>query len=512
MRGRMTRKLARGMVRSSRWLWIVVLLLVIGQQIPAYSASPSATGASADSPPLAATRSAAPVDGGPALHVPASNVSAPLPRSFTVPGLSGGPSSSAPWAAHPATPGLPAAVSPVPGYSPRAGAGVAPGALSAAALSGRQALPAAGATATEQPTASPVVSTRASVVAASPAPTYTPPPGVRTLRPRGTVHPLGLGGGETITVPFTNGTTGVNSVNSYSGSTTITVSGTGQASGCGHSDAFYIYADCNNQPYNPPIHYAPPLFTYTWMLWINGGPSDNFVSPVQAYRADHIYTVTITAPGGVLNFAVGDTNTGDNTGAYTVMINGGSGATSAAATGCSHGGGCAESHKTDCSTVRPVNCATGEFWHTFSDLSVPGRGLPLSLTRTYNSLLAGQDGPFGFGWSESYTMSATTDASGAVTIVEANGSSLTFAKSGTTYQAPGNVMATLVDNGDGTLTLARKDRSQYVFTAPTVGTAGPLLKEIDRNGYLTGLAYSGGCVKFQRTAAGCLFRVVPSGQ
>ena len=46
----------------------------------------------------------------------------------------------------------------------------------------------------------------------------------------------------------------------------------------------------------------------------------------------------------------------------------------------------------------PVNCATGVFWHTFTDFSVPGRGVPLDLTRTYESSEAGTDGPFGYGW------------------------------------------------------------------------------------------------------------------
>ena len=79
-----------------------------------------------------------------------------------------------------------------------------------------------------------------------------------------------------------------------------------------------------------------------------------------------------------------------------------------------------------CNTKRPVNCATGNFWHTFDDLDVPGRGLPLHLERTYNSLAAGTDGPFGFGWSSGYSQSLTTDpSSGALTVHEENGSTAT---------------------------------------------------------------------------------------
>ncbi len=33
-----------------------------------------------------------------------------------------------------------------------------------------------------------------------------------------------------------------------------------------------------------------------------------------------------------------------------------------------------------CATQHPVNTATGNFWHSFSALSIPGRGYALGLT------------------------------------------------------------------------------------------------------------------------------------
>ncbi len=99
-------------------------------------------------------------------------------------------------------------------------------------------------------------------------------------------------------------------------------------------------------------------------------------------------------------------------------------------------------------TSDPVNAATGDFYHTFTDLAVPGRGLPLAFTRTYNSLTAAQDGPVGFGWSENYNILLTTDASGAMTVTQENGTIATF--SPTTaggYEASGRVLASLVKNG-----------------------------------------------------------------
>jgi hypothetical protein len=47
----------------------------------------------------------------------------------------------------------------------------------------------------------------------------------------------------------------------------------------------------------------------------------------------------------------------------------------------------------------PVDCATGNFSESYTDLSIPGRGPGLDLTRTYNSLGAGSEGPYGYGWS-----------------------------------------------------------------------------------------------------------------
>jgi Domain of unknown function (DUF6531) len=86
---------------------------------------------------------------------------------------------------------------------------------------------------------------------------------------------------------------------------------------------------------------------------------------------------------------------------------------------------------TSCSTCQPVNEATGEFWHTFTDVSIPGRGVPPDLTRTYTSAAAAKDGPFGFGRSTSYGMSlSVTPRSLVVTVHQENGSTVTFHPNG----------------------------------------------------------------------------------
>ncbi len=135
----------------------------------------------------------------------------------------------------------------------------------------------------------------------------------------------------------------------------------------------------------------------------------------------------------------------------------------------------------------PVNCSTGEFWHTFADLSIPGRGVPLSLSRTYSSLHASSNGPMGYGWTDNYNMFLSFDGSGNATVHEENWAAVAFPSNGSGgYQPSSHVFATLVRNGDGTYTFSRKDQVHYVFDS-----GGRLIRETDRNGYATVLAYNG---------------------
>lgn len=163
------------------------------------------------------------------------------------------------------------------------------------------------------------------------------------------------------------------------------------------------------------------------------------------------------------------------------------------------GGTSPDEHSTTPCTQRPVNCATGEFWHTFTDFSIPGRGIPLLFTRTYSSFAANRDGRLGYGWTDSYNMSLAIDSvSGNATVVEANGSAITFAAVNGTFRAPARVLASLVANSDGTLTMTRNSsREQFVFSS-----SGQLLREVDRNGYATTLTYTSGQFSSVTDAAG----------
>ena len=172
---------------------------------------------------------------------------------------------------------------------------------------------------------------------------------------------LNTTGAETLYVPFTAGIPGVTTVQSYSGPVLVTASGIGQAAGDAWSDAFYIYTTPSGEPWQP-------WHPNQWVLWINGGPSDNWVNPIPSYSATHVYSFVVNAIGGPLTFSVGDTGTFDNTGGYTITVGQQPGPTptntlipGATATHTATAGG----DPTQTSTVRPTATptATPEGWH-----------------------------------------------------------------------------------------------------------------------------------------------------
>ncbi|MCQ9165548.1 FG-GAP-like repeat-containing protein [Arthrobacter sp. STN4] len=148
----------------------------------------------------------------------------------------------------------------------------------------------------------------------------------------------------------------------------------------------------------------------------------------------------------------------------------------------------------------PVNTATGYFGDSFTDLSTPGLGAPLAVARSYASAQADAagpnganavNGPFGWGWSDNYGLSAHTDASGNVTISQEDGSQVPFTLSGTTYTASApRFDATLTKNGS-TYTYVRRGTQFFTFDV----TTGRLTAETDLAGttsstpYWTTLAY-----------------------
>jgi len=86
------------------------------------------------------------------------------------------------------------------------------------------------------------------------------------------------------------------------------------------------------------------------------------------------------------------------------------------------------------SKIASLAPGTGDVVETYHDISVPGAGVPLSLTRTYDSGVAQEQvtttttpGPLGYGWSYNLGMSLSLNTSTEVaTVDQENGTLLRF--------------------------------------------------------------------------------------
>jgi hypothetical protein len=118
-----------------------------------------------------------------------------------------------------------------------------------------------------------------------------------------------------------------------------------------------------------------------------------------------------------------------------------------------------------CSTSRPVNCATGDFWHTFTDVAIPAHGLTVGVNRAYDLVNSQTSGRFGFGWHDSLDMKLTVSADVA-TIVQENGSPVSFTRRPDgTWGGPPYVLATLTATAGSWTFTRRQDLMSYGFSA-----------------------------------------------
>jgi RHS repeat-associated protein len=173
------------------------------------------------------------------------------------------------------------------------------------------------------------------------------------------------------------------------------------------------------------------------------------------------------------------------------------------------GGSNPASKACQCAHADPVNTATGEFFETISDIGLPGTGPALSVDRSYSTTNAGNDGPFGYGWSTSLDARIDVLIPGNVAdplpiqvqVIQENGSTTLFTREEESddYATLGRVKAELsFDDGTDTWTYTRALVEILTFDA-----SGLLRSKEDLNGNLltfsrdvndkvTSLAASGG--------------------
>ena len=139
----------------------------------------------------------------------------------------------------------------------------------------------------------------------------------------------------------------------------------------------------------------------------------------------------------------------------------------------------------------PVNTATGNYVYQRRDLELPGIGMPFRLDRSYNSRAASDAAasaaPLGYGWRHSYQIALAEAPDGVVTLTWGDGHTETHTPDGLGGYTPQyGVFDTLTDNGDGTFSLEKRDRTVYDFD-----TSGRLSAITDKNANTLALAYSG---------------------
>ncbi|MEK5520917.1 DNRLRE domain-containing protein [Heyndrickxia sp. FSL W8-0423] len=134
-----------------------------------------------------------------------------------------------------------------------------------------------------------------------------------------------------------------------------------------------------------------------------------------------------------------------------------------------------------------VNTYNGNFYTQETDFTINGRGLPITVNRTYNSRSA-DSGIFGYGWSSNLDEKLTFATDELVVYRDADGTEHYFSKNTSGgYESPSGVYLELEKNADGTFKLIDKDQSFTTFDA-----AGKVVSETDSNNNKTVYAYTGG--------------------
>ncbi len=142
-------------------------------------------------------------------------------------------------------------------------------------------------------------------------------------------------------------------------------------------------------------------------------------------------------------------------------------------------------HVTWSDYVKAVNVVLGNFTREVQDLAVSGKGVPIVVKRTYNSL-SQSSGSFGPGWTFSYDVGLLDEPSlSRVTVTYEDGRKARFVQNPDgSYTGPPSDFSVLVKEADGSFTLTRKDHTVYHYSS-----GGQLQSISDRNSNTTAFSY-----------------------
>ncbi|MHB0867465.1 MAG: DUF6531 domain-containing protein [Thermoleophilia bacterium] len=132
----------------------------------------------------------------------------------------------------------------------------------------------------------------------------------------------------------------------------------------------------------------------------------------------------------------------------------------------------------------PINTATGGFVYQHKDINIPTVGLSLVFERTYNSNDA-SDGPLGYGWSNTWQISANPLANGNVVILRGDGRQDTFTLNQDGSYTPPPGRHDILTKNQGTYKLVSQDFITYNFDA-----GNNLASEVSETGQATTFTYN----------------------
>ena len=148
------------------------------------------------------------------------------------------------------------------------------------------------------------------------------------------------------------------------------------------------------------------------ILWRINIATGNILQTIST-SAGTLYGLTIGGEvGAAASVPLGDSYTA------TEAIGGGSASECACLSGSGNG-----------KVVDPVNPMDGDYYESATDLNVPGPGIPLAFTRTYDATgaQAGATSPLGTGWADNLNTNVSLNTmTNVATVTEANGAQVQF--------------------------------------------------------------------------------------
>ncbi len=143
--------------------------------------------------------------------------------------------------------------------------------------------------------------------------------------------------------------------------------------------------------------------------------------------------------------------------------------------------------------VKGVDLFDGHLSLARDDMSLPGHGPALDLSRNYSSNAGDEPGPLGVGWSHSYDAKIVVTPCGDVIVIGGEGSGMRFVGDGHGNYTPlrGYHGSLVANSADGSFDFYSKSGLRYHFIPGTSGAPSefPLSYVADPNGLTTRLTY-----------------------